>query len=83
MQLTGELLIGGDSRFGTNGEIKGVNPATGQTLEPAFGGATKADVDQAAALAHEAFASYRALPYETRATFLEAIAEHIEALGDD
>lgn len=83
MQLTGELLIGGDSRFGTNGEIKGVNPATGETLEPAFGGATKADVDQAAALAHEAFASYRALPYETRATFLEAIAEHIEALGDD
>ena len=83
MQLTGELLIGGDSRFGTNGEIKGVNPATGQTLEPAFGGATKADVDQAAALAHAAFASYRALPYETRATFLEAIAEHIEALGDD
>ena len=69
--------------FGTNGEIKGVNPATGDTLEPAFGGATPADVAEAAALAHEAFASYRALPYETRATFLEAIAEHIEAIGDD
>ncbi|HJV40415.1 MAG TPA: aldehyde dehydrogenase (NADP(+)) [Caulobacter sp.] len=83
MHLTGELLIGGESRKGTNGEIKGVNPATGETLEPAFGGATKADVDAAAALAHEAFASYRALSYETRATFLEAIAEHIEAIGDD
>ena len=83
MHLTGELLIGGDSRKGTNGEIKGVNPATGETLEPAFGGATQADVEAAAALAHEAFASYRALPYETRATFLEAIAEHIEAIGDD
>ena len=83
MHLTGELLIGGESRKGTNGEIKGVNPATGETLEPAFGGATKADVEAAAALAHEAFASYRALPYETRATFLEAIAEHIEAIGDD
>ncbi|WP_299016696.1 aldehyde dehydrogenase (NADP(+)) [uncultured Caulobacter sp.] len=83
MHLTGQLLIGGESRKGTNGEIKGVNPATGEILEPAFGGATKADVDAAAALAHEAFASYRALPYETRATFLETIAEHIEAIGDD
>ncbi len=83
MTLTGELLIGGASRFGTHGEIKGVNPASGETLEPAFGGATPADVAAAAALAQEAFASYRALPYETRATFLEAIAEHIEAIGDD
>ena len=83
MRLTGELLIGGESRMGTNGEIRGVDPATGQTLEPAFGGATRADVDQAAALAAEAFGPYRSLPYETRATFLEAIAEHIEALGDD
>ena len=83
MHLTGELLIGGNSRKGTNGEIRGENPATGEVLEPAFGGATKADIEEAAALAHEAFAGYRALPYETRATFLEAIAEHIEAIGDD
>lgn len=83
VHLTGELLIGGESRKGTNGEIKGVNPATGEALEPAFGGATKADVEQAAALAAEAFGPYRSLPYETRATFLEAIAEHIEAIGDD
>lgn len=83
MRLTGELLIGGESRMGTNGQIKGVDPATGETLEPAFGGATRADVEQAAALAAEAFAPYRSLPYETRATFLEAIAEHIEAIGDD
>ena len=33
VHLTGELLIGGESRKGTNGEIKGVNPATGETLE--------------------------------------------------
>ena len=83
MHLTGELLIGGESRMGTQGEIKGVNPATGETLEPAFGGATRADVDEAAALAAAAFGPYRSLPYETRATFLEAIAEHIEAIGDD
>lgn len=83
MHLTGELLIGGERRMGTQGQIKGVNPATGETLEPAFGGATRADVEQAAALAAAAFGPYRSLPYETRATFLEAIAEHIEAIGDD
>ncbi|MFY8209914.1 MAG: aldehyde dehydrogenase family protein, partial [Caulobacter sp.] len=81
--LTGELLIGGERRFGTHGEIKGVNPATGETLEPAFGGATKADVEAACALAAQAFAPYRSLPYETRARFLESIAEHIEAIGDE
>jgi NADP-dependent aldehyde dehydrogenase len=81
--LTGELLIGGERRLGTHGEIKGVNPATGETLEPAFGGATKADVEAACALAAEAFGPYRALPYETRAQFLEAIAAQIEAIGDD
>jgi alpha-ketoglutaric semialdehyde dehydrogenase len=62
VHLTGELLIGGESRMGSNGEIKGVNPATGETLEPAFGGATKADVEQAAALAAEAFGPYRSCP---------------------
>lgn len=81
--LTGELLIGGERRFGIHGEIKGVNPATGETLEPAFGGATTADVEAACALAAEAFGPYRSLPYETRAQFLESIAEHIEAIGDD
>jgi NADP-dependent aldehyde dehydrogenase len=81
--LTGELLIGGERRLGTHGEIKGVNPATGETLEPAFGGATTADVEAACALAAEAFGPYRSLPYETRAQFLESIAEHIEAIGDD
>jgi alpha-ketoglutaric semialdehyde dehydrogenase len=83
MRLTGELLIGSATRPGTNGKFKGVNPSTGDALEPAFGGATNQDVKDAAALAAEAFGPYRALPYETRAKFLEATAAQIEMIGDD
>ncbi|OZA75219.1 MAG: aldehyde dehydrogenase (NADP(+)), partial [Caulobacter sp. 39-67-4] len=83
MNLTGELLIGGGATRGAQGEIRGVNPATGEVLDPAFGGATLQNLEAACAQAAAAFQPYRALPYETRATFLEAIAEHIEALGDD
>ncbi len=83
MHLTGELLIGGGATRGVQGELRGINPATGETLEPAFGGATLQDLETACANAAAAFQPYRALSYEARATFLETIAEHIEALGDD
>lgn len=83
MRPTGELLIGGTARRGLDGEIRGLNPATGETLEPGFGGASFADLDTACALAAQAFQPYRALSHEARAGFLEAIADQIEALGDD
>lgn len=83
MPPTGELLISGGARRGLEGEIRGLNPATGETLEPGFGGASLADLDAACALAAQAFQPYRALSYEARAGFLEAIAEQIDALGDD
>ncbi len=45
MQLTGNLLIGQQSVFGSNGTIKAVNALTGVAIEPAFGGTTLADLD--------------------------------------
>ena len=83
VDLTGELLIGGGATRGSQGEIRGIDAATGEALETVFGGATLQDLEAACAAAAAAFQPYRALPYETRATFLETIAEHIEALGDD
>ncbi len=82
MQITGELLIGSRSIRGTQGEMYATNPATGESLSPVFGGATTADVDAACTLAGEAFDAYRALDHETRAKFLEAIAQGIVDLGD-
>ena len=67
MQLTGNLLIGQESVFGSNGAIKAVNASTGAAIEPAFGGATLADLDRACALAWTAFDVYRETAPEARA----------------
>jgi NADP-dependent aldehyde dehydrogenase len=82
LPLTGELLIGGRAVPGAAGEVRAYNPATGETLEPAFGGASAADLDRACALAAEAFDVYRATSLEGRARFLEAVADNIADVGD-
>jgi NADP-dependent aldehyde dehydrogenase len=82
MQLTGEMLIGGEAVRGRAAPVRGVNPATGQELEPAFPGGTPDDVARACALAWEAFDTYRETSLGERARFLEAIAEELLALGD-
>ncbi len=82
MQLTGEQQIGAGGRYGAAGSFRSMNPATGQPLEPAFGGGTAADVADACALAEAAFDVYRAASFEHRAALLESIAEGIVALGD-
>jgi alpha-ketoglutaric semialdehyde dehydrogenase len=82
MQVTGEMLIGGRAVRGTMGEMRAVNPATGEEMEPVFGGAAVADVDAACVLAEAAFDAYRATVLEARAKFLEAIAQGIVELGD-
>ena len=80
--INGEMFIGGRSLRGGSGEVRAVNPATGETLEPAYGGASRAELDEACRLAWEAFDDYRARGPEARAAFLEAIAQNILDLGD-
>ncbi len=82
MKISGEQLIGRQSVRGTHGVIRAVDPATGETLEPAFGGAAPEQLEQACALAGQAFDVYRDTPLEQRALFLETIAANILALGD-
>jgi NADP-dependent aldehyde dehydrogenase len=79
VNLTGELLIGQAAVAGGGGEIRGVDAATGEILEPAFRGATAREVAQACALAEAAFDSFRETPPETRAQLLEAIAANLQA----
>lgn len=83
MPLSGKLLIGRRAVEGGAGEIRGVDAATGTRLEPAFHGATKAQLDEACELAWTAFDVYREASLEQRAGFLEAIADHIAGLGDE
>ncbi|MCU1768959.1 aldehyde dehydrogenase (NADP(+)) [Pseudomonas protegens] len=83
MTVTGQMLIGQQASLGTHGHIHGLNAATGQVLQPAFGGAAPADLERACALAQAAFEPYRLLPLEQRAAFLESIASQILELGDE
>jgi NADP-dependent aldehyde dehydrogenase len=83
MQISGNLLIGQTVVRGTNGSIKAINAATGEPMEPAYGGATAADLDTACALAWDAFDTYRETSLSARAQFLETIAQNILELGDE
>jgi NADP-dependent aldehyde dehydrogenase len=76
------MFIGGRAVKGTVGEVRGVNPETGESLEPAYGGATREQLDEACRLAAEAFDPYRAAAPEDRSAFLERIAQNILDLGD-
>ena len=59
MQLTGQLLIGQSAVAGQNGTLHAIAAATGEQLEPAFGGASLHDLETACALADDAFDIYR------------------------
>ena len=83
MTLTGKMLIGQQLICGNRDAIRAINPATNAALEPAYLGGDGEHVAQACALAWTAFDLYRETSLEARATFLESIATHIEALGDE
>lgn len=83
MTLQGQSLIGGQAVRGSQGQQQAINPATGETLLPAFGGASLADLERACALADKAFDVYREVTLEQRAALLEKIADNIMALGDE
>ncbi|WP_386080217.1 aldehyde dehydrogenase (NADP(+)) [Vreelandella sp. F11] len=83
MTLEGKLLIGQQAISGQQANINAVNPATGETLAPAYPGGSKAEVEQACELAEAAYATYRETSLEERAVFLETIAAEIEGIGDE
>jgi NADP-dependent aldehyde dehydrogenase len=83
MSVTGEMLIGATALRGADSEIRATNPATGEKMDPAFGGGGAAEVDRACALAAAAFDTYSNTAPEQRAAFLEACAQAIMDIGDE
>ena len=77
--LTGKHLIAGN--WSGDGETFVSNPAHGDTHT--FFAGTAADVDTAVKAAEEAFWSYGYSTRQERAAFLEAIADEIEARGEE
>jgi 2,5-dioxopentanoate dehydrogenase len=82
MNITGDILVGAQRVPGGERSFRAVNPATGESLEPAFAFAGRAEVERACALAWEAFHLYRETGLEERAQFLETIAANIVDIGD-
>ena len=80
--LTGQHIIGFQRSGKKHTTFQAVNPATCELLPVEFCEATPAEVHSAAALAADCFDTYRKMPLDKRAVFLEAIADEIMALGD-
>ncbi|TCS35739.1 NADP-dependent aldehyde dehydrogenase [Paucimonas lemoignei] len=63
--------------------LQSLAAASGEAHPAAFYEATDAEVDAAVAAAVAAYPRYRKVPAEKRAAFLEAVADEIDALGDE
>ncbi len=80
LSLHGFSIINGESRAGNGATFYGVDPATGERLEPVYRCASLADLNLAADLADEAFDVYGKLSGKEKARFLRRIADGIEAI---
>jgi alpha-ketoglutaric semialdehyde dehydrogenase len=81
--LTGHSLIAGQPVAGDGKTAYGFNPATNEQLEPGYTLLTEEQLKAATAAAAAAYPSISTLDPETHARFLAAIAENIEAIGDE
>lgn len=76
------MFIGRSAVKGSDGEVRGFDPATGEALEPAYAGASAEQLGEACRLADEAFDAFRSADPEIRARLLETIADNLLGLGD-
>lgn len=83
MTATGQAIIAGVPTSGTAGVFRAVDPSTGEPIGPQVSALTTAELGAATATAAAAFPAYRATSPQDRAGFLDAIAEQIEAVGDE
>ncbi len=83
MTLTGHSLIAGRPVPGEGKTAFGFDPATNEQLAPAYTLITEEQLKAATSAAAEAFESFSTLDPDTHAAFLDAIADNIEAIGDE
>ncbi|QGK73781.1 aldehyde dehydrogenase (NADP(+)) [Flavobacterium sp. SLB02] len=80
---TGKNYIGDVLSAKGKTTYKTINPELNSENETVFYEATDEEISQAVALAEEAFKTYATIADVKKADFLDAIAEEIEALGED
>ena len=81
--LKGKSIIG--FQLGGEGvpDIFGINPATGESLQPGYAAVSEAELNRAVELAADAFEVFSKTSGTDKASFLRKIADNIEAIGDD
>ncbi|MDR6926689.1 aldehyde dehydrogenase (NADP(+)) [Pseudomonas sp. BE134] len=82
-QVLGHNYIGGQRSASGTLKLQSVDASTGEALPHDFFQATPEEVDAAAKAAASAYPAYRSLSAERRAQFLDAIADELDALGDE
>lgn len=80
---TGKNYIGDVLSAKGKTTYKTINPEQNSENETVFYEATEEEINQAVKLAEEAFKTYGTIADVKKADFLDAIAEEIEALGED
>ncbi len=80
LELHGHSIVHGESRTGSGATFQGVDPTTGARLDPVYHCASLEDLNLAADLADEAFATYGKLSGREKGRFLRRIADAIEAI---
>ena len=84
MELHGKQIIGASETVEPAGDgFRGMNPATGEALEPVYYEATQAEVDRAYELAVGAHQEIKKLGREKRAELLDTIADKLEAISEE
>jgi len=81
--ITGKNQIGFTQSATSAVTYKTINPQLNKENPTVFYEATSQEIDAACSLAQKAFYSYSQLKGSTRASFLNMIADEIEALGSD
>ena len=81
MDLHGRHLIGASTSAEATGDgFHGINPATGETMAPAYQEATQAEVDRAFELAAQAHRGIKKIDRSRRAELLDLIATKLDAI---
>jgi NADP-dependent aldehyde dehydrogenase len=82
-RILGHNYIGGQRSALGSVKLQSVDAETGEALPYDFIQASPEEVDAAAKAAAAAYPAYRSLSAERRAQFLDAIADELDALGDE
>ncbi|MBI1268515.1 MAG: aldehyde dehydrogenase family protein [Cryomorphaceae bacterium] len=81
--ITGQSYVGENLKRGSDRIFHSFNSASASNTPWEFFEANTDLVDEACALAKEAFKSFQSTTFNARAAFLRAIADEMEGLGDD